>query len=84
MSTINQDTAWKLGVQQLLRQIIADKYSSHDKGLFKQQIDNLSKSTIESIERDVSFPGVAEASIRVIKDGASNTVRSIIGTIEPV
>lgn len=83
MSTINQDTAWKLGVQQLLRQVIADTYFSADKEQFQRQLDNLMKATTESIERDVSFPGVEESSVRSIKDGALSTVRTIVDTIKP-
>lgn len=83
MSTINQDTAWKLGVQQLLRQVIADNYFSADREQFQRQLDNLSRTTLESIERDVDFPGAVESTIREIKDGAASTVRTIVDTIKP-
>lgn len=83
MGNINDDTAWKLGIQELLRRVIADNYYSSDKEQFQRQLDGLLRTTLESIEQNVSFPGVADETVAKIKHGASATVRRVVETIKP-
>ena len=82
MTTTNDDTAWKLGVQQLIRRMIADLYFSPEKEQFQRQLDGLLSTTLATIET-VQFPGVADATSSSIKASASATVRQIVGTIKP-
>ncbi len=81
--SVNDDTAWKIGVQELLRRLIADTHFSSDKATFQKQLDGLLGQTLEAIEANVTFPGVDAATTVYIKKGASDTVRQIVGTIKP-
>ncbi len=81
MSSQVDDTAWKLGMQLLLRQVIADNYHSPDQAQFQRQIDGLLKSTLTSIETGVQFPGAAEE--QQVKQKASDLVKSIVTSIKP-
>lgn len=83
MNTVNQDTAWKLAMQELLRRIIADNYFSQDKDQFQMQLDGLLNDTLAAIETKVSFPGIVDSSVADIKRDASETVRNIVTTIKP-
>ncbi|RSC31533.1 hypothetical protein EGT36_23230 [Agrobacterium sp. FDAARGOS_525] len=78
------DTAWKLGVQELLRRLIADTHFSSDKQQFQKQLDGLLSQTLTAIEANVGFYGVSDADVAEIKDGASKTVKTIVGTIKPI
>lgn len=81
MSSQVEDTAWKLGMQLLLRQVIADTYHSSDKAQFQRQIDGLLKSTLVSIETGAHFPGAAEE--QQVKKKASDLVKGIVTSIKP-
>lgn len=83
MSAINDNEAWKLGVQQLLRRMIADLYHSADQAQFQRQLDALLRTTLEDIETNVQFPGVDEATVNEVKEKASAVVRRVVGTIKP-
>lgn len=83
MNNVNQDTAWKLAIHELLRRVIADNYFSSDKHQFQRQLDGLLNDTLAAIDTKVSFPGVADSSVADIKNQASDTVRRIVTTIKP-